>query len=362
MKGNSESGVLEIPHLIVGQSYKCNYECVGCNATGGNSESISSDKMLRLVDNWADYVRANNDGKGIFHLKGGEPFMFEGFDKLTGYVADRGLYLFITTNGSMIEKDTIGKLKDVYQKTDGQIIVSLDGSDEKVNSLIRPVGSYTVALNAIENLVDVGIPVAWNYRVHKGNQSDLEKAVLLAKDVGVTQFNVLYHTNIKNRYGRQELPEMDVVVEQLKSAMAKGASDITDWSVADMIEKFGSGEYSCGGCVAGFKGFAYVTPSGGVYSCPNTVTEQHKLGTIDDSFEEIFSSDAVKELRESNAGRLVCKGELESYEKGSKDAITLDKSEKVIIKGIGNISKKKEYPSASTEIGKRISLCFNRNY
>ena len=48
MKGNPETGRLEIPHLIVAQSYSCNYNCLGCNAVG-NDKSIKPRKMLEII-------------------------------------------------------------------------------------------------------------------------------------------------------------------------------------------------------------------------------------------------------------------------------------------------------------------------
>ena len=353
MKGNSKTGKLEIPHLIVAQSYKCNYDCVGCNAVG-NGE-ISSEDMNKLIINWTKYVKENNNGKGIFHLKGGEPFLFKDFDKTISKVVNNGLYLFITTNGSIINDKNVEILKEAYQRTEGQIIVSLDGSREKINALSRPKNSYDSVRNTIERLIKNNIPVAWNYRVHKMNQRDIGNAINQAKDLGVTQFNILYHTQIRNKQGNLKIPDLDIILERVEEARNNGAANMLEWSVADMVQKLGSGGYECNSCVAGFEGLAYVIPNGDVYSCPNTVIEKYNLGTINNSFEEIFKNKRTKQLREIHNGILVCKGELEAYNSGSQKLKKLEESEALIKQ---KISKKSETGAEKT----KLSLCFNRNW
>lgn len=348
MKGNPKTGELELPHLIVAQSNKCDYSCVGCNAVG-NGESINPGRMLEIVDDWRKYNKSN----AIFHLKGGEPLMFEGVWDTVNHAADKGLYLFMTTSGSKVDQEAVKRLQEVYDKTDGQVIVSLDGSCEEINALSRQRGSYETARSAIETLVKSGVPVAWNYRVHRGNRKDIGDAIRLANELGVEQFNVLYHAKIRNRNGNLEVPDLEVILPQLERARNNGASDMLEWSVADMIQRLGSGEYECNGCAAGFRGFAYITPDGNVYSCPNTVSEKHRLGTIDDSFEKLFEDG--KNLREIHGERLVCKGELEAAKKDKKYQKKLDESEKLIKKKIAETG-------ATSEEREPIAVCFNRNY
>ncbi|MDP2925038.1 MAG: radical SAM protein [Nanoarchaeota archaeon] len=348
MKGNPETGKLNLPHLIVAQSYNCDYACIGCNAVG-NGESINPRRMLKIVDDW----RAYNMGDAIFHLKGGEPLMFEGIWDTVNHAACKGLYLFMTTSGSKVDQEAVKRLQGVYDKTDGQVIVSLDGSREEINALSRQRGSFETARSAIETLVESGVPVAWNYRVHRGNQEDIGDAIRLANELGVEQFNVLYHAQIRNRNGNLEVPDLEVILPQLERARNNRARDMLEWSVVDMIQRLGSGKYDCNGCTAGFRGFAYITPDGNVYSCPNTVSEKHRLGTIDDSFENLFENG--KNLREVHKERLVCKGELEAATKDKEYQRKLDEEEELIKEKIAKTE-------TTSEEREPIAVCFNRNY
>lgn len=350
MKGNPQSGKLDTPHLIVAQSYDCNYSCTGCNAIS-NGKSIEPQRMIKIADNWSYYAVANNNGKAIFHLKGGEPFMFEGVWDTINHAINKGLYLFITTNGSLIGHEEVKRLNDIYQHTDGQIIVSLDGSKEQINALSRPPGSYKSARGAIEKLVEADIPVAWNYRAHRANQHDLEDAIKLAEILGVEQFNVLYHTRIRSRNGDLQMPDFKTIFSQLEKVIQNGASQMLDWSLADMVKKLSVDGYECKGCTAGFEGFAYITPDGNVYACPNIVVEEYLLGTVEDSFKEIFGSRQAESLRNLHSGRMVCKGELEAYEEGSSEQKRLIENEILIKENIDNNFKKK-----------KMALCFNRNW
>lgn len=356
MKGNPEAGNVNLPHLIVAQSYSCNYNCAGCNVVNGKpSPSLSKAEVTKIIDEWTDYV-SRNGGKGIFHVKGGEPLLFDDLFDTLNYAADKGLYVFITTNASLFGEKEYGGLEKIFQKTDGQVIVSLDGSTNEINNLSRQANSYDKVLETVKEFKRRSIPFALNYKVHEGNQEDVEEGVYLAKKFGAEQFNLLPHTKIKAAVDKDnEIPDSEVILLQLDKARNNGARHMLEWSIADMIRKLGSGEYECGGCTVGFRGFAYITPNGNVYSCPNTVMEEHKLGTINDSFEELFENGQARNLRQIHNGRLVCKGELEAYGDQPESIEKLVESERLIKQKINEIE-------TADQTKKPIAVCFNRNW
>lgn len=356
MKGNPKTGNVDLPHLIVAQTYKCNYNCLGCNVQNGQpSESLPKTEVRNLIDRWTNYI-SNNGEKGIFHFKGGEPKLFDGFFENLNYAADKGLYLFITTNASLFSERDYNELEKIFKKTKGQIIISLDGSTNEINNFSRQKNSYDKVIETIKEFRKKEIPFAINYKVHEENQEDVENGIYLAKELGAEQFNLLPHTKIKEAINKDnEIPNLEIVLPQLEKAGNNGAKDLLIWTLGDLIKKHASGEYKVEGCTAGFKGFAYIIPNGDVYSCPNTVIEEYKLGTIDDSFEKIFESEAARNLRKIHEGRLICKGELEIYKTQPQNMEKLVKSEKLI-------KQKTKRTDTTSNKWQPIAVCFNRNW
>jgi MoaA/NifB/PqqE/SkfB family radical SAM enzyme len=332
-----QNGSLDIPHLIISPSYACNISCKHCY-NDDIGDGVTQEQWKDVIDRWGD---------GIVHFKGGEPFAFNGLNELMNHAADKGNTVFVTSNGTLIDDKEAQRLGKVYQKTNGKILLSLNGSKPEIDEQLRPAGAYEQTVDGTKRLRNNQVLFDINYVVHSGNEHDVEQAAYLAKELGAVQFNLLpLVLRGDAKVNELDLPRFEAVLPQLERAANNGCSDILEWSAFDMIQKLGT-EYSCDGCVAGFKGFAYITPDGNVYSCPNTVAK--RLGTINDSFENIFNSEEAQRLRESHQGKLVCKGELEAYDGKSMENIIM--RDELIKREIGESESKK-----------KLSLCFNRNF
>lgn len=353
MLGNPKKGALDTFHLIIAPTYDCNLSCNHCyNSEIGND--ISKEQWRGVIGKWADFVR--KEGKnGIAHFKGGEPFVYKGLDELLDYSAERGLWTFITSNGTLIGDEQAQHLREVYEKTKGKVILSLNGSTPEVDEMLRQKGVYQKTVEASKRLRVNNVPFDINYVTHSGNEEDIEKAIYLGKELGAIQFNLLPLVERGSaRDNNVNIPNLAKILAQVDRARKNGTKDMLEWSVADMIQRGGSGEYDCNGCTAGFKGFAYITPDGKVYSCPNTVMEQHRLGTIDDSFEDLFDNERARELKEIHKRRLVCKGELEEYKAQPQSMKKVADSETVIKRKIAEVE-------TTSEEKKPVAVCFNRN-
>jgi len=354
MLGNSEKGVLDTFHLIIAPTYDCNLSCEHCyNSKIGNG--VSKEQWRGVIGKWADFVK--KEGKnGIAHFKGGEPFAYKGLNELLNYSAEKGLWIFITSNGTLIGDEEAQHLGELYERTKGKVILSLNGSTPEVDGVLRQEGVYQKTVEASKRLRANNVLFDINYVTHSGNEEDVERAIYLGKELGAVQFNLL--PLVERGSARENdigIPNLAKVLAQVDRARSNGAGNMLEWSVADMIQRLGSGEYECNGCTAGFRGLAYTTPDGNVYSCPNTVMEQHRLGTINDSFEKLFDDERAKNLREIHKGRLICKGELEEYQAQPQSMKKVADSEAVIK---GKIAKIK----TTSEDRKAVAVCFNRNW
>ncbi len=361
MLGNLERRELDTFHLIIAPTYDCNLACKHCyNPTDGahqnrTGQELSGEQWQGVIGKWADFV--GKEGKdGIAHFKGGEPFVFKGLDRLMDYSAERGLWVFTTSNGTLIGDEQARHLGSLYQRTKGKVILSLNGSTPEIDERLRQEGTYKKTIEASKRLRANNVPFDINYVTHSGNEEDVESAIYLGKELGAVQINLL--PLVERGAARANgigIPNLTKVLSQVDRARNNGARDMLEWSVADVIKRLGSGEYECNGCTAGFRGFAYITPDGNVYSCPNTVMEEHRLGTINDSFEKLFDNERARGLIEIHQGRLVCKGELEEYKTQPQSMEKLVHSEAVI---------KDKIAGTKTTSNNRtpVAVCFNRNW
>lgn len=354
MLGDPERGVLDTFHLIIAPTYDCNLSCKHCY-NGEISDGVSKEQWQKVIGKWADFVKRESK-EGIAHFKGGEPFAYKGLDELLDYSADRGLWTFITSNGILIGDKEAQHLGELYKRTRGKVILSLNGSIPEIDEMLRQEGVYQKTVEASKRLRANNVPFDINYVTHSGNEEDVERAIYLGKELGAVQFNLLplVERGLARRNGIG-IPNLANVLAQVDRARNNGAGNMLEWSVADMIQRLGSGEYECNGCTAGFRGFAYITPDGNVYSCPNTVMEQHRLGTIEDSFEDLFSGERARELREIHKGRLICKGELKEYEAQPQSMEKVADSEEIIKGKIADVE-------TASEEKKPVAVCFNRNW
>ena len=357
MLGNPEKEALGIFHLIIAPTYDCNLKCKHCY-NGKIANGVSKEQWQGVIEKWADFVK--KEGKnGIVHFKGGEPFVYKGLDELLNYSAEKGLWIFITSNGTLIGDEEAQHLGDLYKRTKGKVILSLNGSTPEVDEMLRQEGIYQKTVEASKKLRANNVPFDINYVVHSGNEEDVERAIYLAKELGAVQFNLLHLVERgRARENGIHIPDLTKILAQLDRAKNNGAGDMLEWSVVDMIHKLGSGEYECLGCTAGFRGLAYITPDGKVYSCPNIVMERYRSGTIDQAPEEWFDSENAKKLRKMNEVELVCKGEFIEYHYHRISRIAeqkLKESEEVIKRKISEIKR-------TSEERKPVALCFNRNW
>ncbi len=351
MLGKPEEKALNIYHLIIAPTYKCNLSCKHCY-NDPLEDRVSLEEWKSVIDKWSDFTKKENK-EGIVHFKGGEPFVYLGIEELATHAADKGLTVFFTTNGTFIDDSMAKKLGRLYENTRGKVVLSLNGSKSYIDEKLRQPGVYQKTVNAMEALHKEGVPFDVNYVLHEGNLTDLLDAISFADSHGAVQFHVLplVAKGHAKKNGLRAVRTNEEIFHQLKTAMKNGYSELLEWSYADLVEKLKNG-YECKGCTAGYRGLAYALPDGRIYSCPNTVLPGYELGSVGDDFEDIFNSATAKRLCEVYTGKLVCKGELLMYKGDNKRTEEL-KTFDAFIKEFGksNVPKERDF-----------ALCFNRNF
>ncbi len=362
MKGDSQKKELEIYHLILAPSYACNVGCRHCYLPGHTAEILPLERVLCLIEEWAEVVqRERGRYGGIFHLKGGEPLILPYFESVIEKMAEvKNLRFMMTTNGTCYSEKTIGQLVRLNDALEGnvQIIVSLDGSTEEINSILRREGNFSKTVGFINRLNSAGITFFLNNVVHNDNLNDIPDFIELAYNLGATQVNFL--SFVPKGYGAEladSRPDPLEVFNRIQSIWENGdekTKAMLAGSLSDILHQETCGNCTANECVGGYRGLFYIVPNGDVYSCPNLNITELKVGNIMESscgelIENVNSKVYEKIRTEENdtSDRFICKGE--KYLPQSVDYLKIKFTE---------LQKELEQNRNSEE----MTCCFSRNF
>ena len=355
MKGDPLTKTLNIYHLIVAPTYQCNLRCKHCYLSEFSQRILPKDILLDLIDQWNDIV-TEEKGKygGIFHLKGGEPFLIPYLDEVLKKLKEVGnLRLMITTNGTVIREDIFRELAECKKALDRYVllIVSLDGATEKTHSILRGEGNFEKTLKFLEKLREYEIDFQLNCVLHDQNIYEIRDYIQLAKDYGAKQVNFLYFIPRGNgaNFASHQISHFEhfLAIKELYDKVDEKEKKLLTGSLPDLI---------CNGCkfsnecTAGYRGLLYILPNGDVYPCPNTVYPEFRLGNILKATLKaiLFNSISVYEKLKQFRGYGVCEGEKIYYLTNNRDKISLEEFSKYLKENFtGNFLN---------------SYCYNRNW
>lgn len=146
---------------------RCNMRCTFCEWWKNEIPELSTKKALAALDSVC------NLGVPFFDLSGGEPLLRKDLIVLAKRVASHGCLVSMNSNGTLLTKDRIGDVANVFDT----VVVSLDGP-EKIHDKIRGVaGTYKKAVNAIRLLRANGVRTGVNSVVTPWNIEMLPKFI-----------------------------------------------------------------------------------------------------------------------------------------------------------------------------------------
>lgn len=322
--GKNADRTLEVYHLVVAPSYACNLHCSHCYLPHHSSDQLPLSRVSHLVEEWAEVVARERNGRGIFHLKGGEPLVLPYFsDVVTAVQATGVLSLMVTTNGTVHGRTALNALSQFNKESGGQLLVqvSVDGATSATNAVTRGRDSFDRSLRFVRAVRAAGINTHLNFVVHADNVHEIESCMRLAIDEGVAQTNFL--TYVPSGFGASMIdrtPDLAEVYNRLTKLFDESDEDVKGvmfGSYPHMVTQHNRDErWMSGGCIAGFRGMAYIVPNGNVYACPNLAHKSLVFGNIlEQSLERIlkgFPHQTCLQIDQAVASadnRFVCKGE-----------------------------------------------------
>ena len=313
---------LYAPFLIVWDfTHKCNLNCKHCYSNSGTvkEQELTTKQALAVVDQLADA------GVTALAFSGGEPLTRKDFFEVARHAADRGLYVSVATNGTLLTKETVQKLK---QAKVNYLDISLDGASAKTHDEFRGVsGAFDKALAGLRNCIEADLCVCIATTATKNNFEEMPAIIDLAEDVGAerfTYFNFIPTGRGKAHYDQDLSPEArEKLMRYLIARMSKGCKT-TILTTAPQLARVGlqcqgpggTGEVTMsmahmqtvkvtkkavpladfiGGCGAG-RLYCSLSPQGDVHPCVFLPVNVGNLKT--DNFQDVWlNSQLFKALR-----------------------------------------------------------------
>jgi len=176
---------LVLRNLQLCLTYRCNMSCRHCYQKNYRPFSYMP---LGLVEKILSKVSVMHSIEKV-DLTGGEPFLHRDIFtilKLSFPLLDQRKRVIVCTNGTILRQSEIKRIDNRIEFS-----VSLDGSTEKQNRIIRGSGKFQVTLKTIESLVDNGNLVTINFVVNRYTWRDMIGICNLGKKLGVSRINFL---------------------------------------------------------------------------------------------------------------------------------------------------------------------------
>ncbi|WP_035790734.1 radical SAM/SPASM domain-containing protein [Butyrivibrio sp. FC2001] len=141
----------QLRRLFFELTLRCNENCVHCGSRCGEVKSpeLSKEDYFELLRQ----IKRDFDQLPMLCITGGEPLLRTDFFEIMEYAKDLGFSWGMTSNGTLIDRDTAEYLKKAGMKT---VSISIDGTEKIHDEFRRTKGGFKRAVEGIENLIAAG--------------------------------------------------------------------------------------------------------------------------------------------------------------------------------------------------------------
>jgi radical SAM protein with 4Fe4S-binding SPASM domain len=197
------------PFLVVWDfTHKCNLNCKHCYSNSGQAleTELRTKEAIDVVNQLADF------GVTALAFSGGEPLSRSDFFEVARHAVDKGLYVSVATNGTLL---TIKNVKKIKKAGINYVEISIDGASAKTHDSFRGVPKS--AIKGLKNCVEEELCACVATTATKNNLKEIPAIVDLAEKIGAERFT--YFNFIPTGRGK-ELYDQDVSPEEREELMS----------------------------------------------------------------------------------------------------------------------------------------------
>lgn len=188
----AKPGSTRAPVVIWNLLRRCNLTCKHCYATSTDTQfrgELDTNEALDVIDQLYDA------GVRVLVLSGGEPLMRPDLFTLSRYAADRGFYLALSTNGTLIDQSNISAIAEVGFDYVG---ISIDGLADVHDEFRRMKGGFAASMRAVRLCREHDIRVGLRTTLTQHNYHQLPALLDLMRDYDVSKY-YMSHMNYSGR-------------------------------------------------------------------------------------------------------------------------------------------------------------------
>jgi radical SAM protein with 4Fe4S-binding SPASM domain len=281
-------------NLLWALSPKCNLSCIYCFPDAKTHSHSLCDPTTHQLLKIANKII---DAKVLkVTITGGECLLLENIWDVIKELKNAGITVAILTNGTSISEETLNKIRE----NELFIGISLDGPNEKSNSITRGPFVFEKTIKTITKLIKNNIPTTAMVTVTKHNFSELTQIAKLLSDLGVPSITLqdLRPFGTKETYDQLRLTAIqEKELENTLDKLTKSFPNIFFNSSELRIFHKSNANGLIMQCPAG-DNFSYIDFYGDFFPC--TSLKAFKMGNLldDHSISELWqNSESTKLLR-----------------------------------------------------------------
>ena len=316
------------PHAISWNiTKKCNLHCEHCYIDSTEicpEDSSHSELLTEECFNIINQISELNR-KIILILTGGEPLLRDDIFDLIKYSKEKGMTVFLGTNGCLFDDNVVKKLKDSGISGVG---ISLDSLDPQIHDSFRGVnGAWDGAIKAAGICKTYGVTFQIQTTVTNKNINEIPDIIKYSRDLGASAFQLFFLvctgrgqglTDITPVQYEETLVKLFEIQRNFQGMMLVGAKCAPHYKriVYNLDQNSPLLKAYDGGCPAGTN-YCRITSEGYVTACPYMDMTAGDLKK--NSFSEIWrDSPSFNEIRELNLKGKCAKCEFKSICKGCR--------------------------------------------
>jgi len=193
-------------------------------------------------DRWDDELRpeewervitdAARLGTRLISITGGEPLLYQGWERLIATAKRHDISIHLCTNGTMLTDENIVRLKESGVDS---VSVSLESDQREIHEELRGIDTFKKVIAGLKRLKEQApeIQVGINYLITAKNFRNLDRMVDFAETLGVDQIKFApIHTNLQHKnkcladynqllFTKEHMLELKQELERLLAALRR---------------------------------------------------------------------------------------------------------------------------------------------